>query len=592
MRTIIIILVFFMAGTAFAQNPLLQYTFEEKIRTGNPAIIEAINTTKQAVEGDEIKITNSTSTDVEEGEPYIAINPTDSMNIVISFMQLDSTGVLQFPVYSSFDGGESWTLSNFDITDVLSQDGYNTVFGGGDPLLAFDNTGQLYFGCLYLAGESILDFFDPYFIVYWASSNDGVLNFEIAPDGDHIITTANVGLLNGDITNGDGVFDRPWFATDKSGGTCEGTLYVSGWFVRSDTSALPSGMVVRRKLPGATAFESTHTLVSVDTLVQFGNVQTDNQGNVHVSYGNIETDQIMYARSTDCGQTFSTPVQVGAFVWDEAATDFDVMSRDNPASSLGIDPATGNPHIVWTSFESDTSRAYYARSTDGGATWETTAFSDLIPDVSEQAYLPNLAVSPSGKISISWYDLDGADAGNYAFTESVDGGATFAAVTELSMSSTPFIDYADCGTGSSTSMSCLFFGDYFGSARTDCSTYSVWSDGRDGQGPKVYVGITSHCNEVTSTTDFHPITDKITLQSIYPNPVADELYVEIDLAQYTEIELHLYDTQGRKVKTFPTTSYADGKHQISLQVSDYPKGIYLLMIESEFGTITKHFVKK
>lgn len=591
MRTIIIILGLFITSATLAQNPLLQHTFREKIRTGNPVIIEAVGTMKQAVEGDEIKITNSTSTDVQEGEPYIAINPTDSMNIVISFMQLDAAGGLQFPVYSSFDGGESWALSSFNIADVLSQDGYTTVLGGGDPLLAFDNSGQLYFGCLYLAGESFLDILAPYFIVYWAFSNDGGLNFEIAPNGNHITTIANADLLTGAVTNGEGVFDRPWFAVDNSGGNCDGTLYVSGWFIQSDTSALPSGMVVRRKLPGAATFEATHTLVSVDTLVQFGNVQTDNQGNVHVAYGNINTDQIMYARSTDCGQSFGTPVQVGAFIWDETATDFDVTERDNPASSLGIDPQTGNPHIVWTSFESDTSRAYYARSTDGGATWETTAFSDLIPDVSEQAYFPNLAVSPSGRVSISWYDLDGADSGNYAFTESTDGGATFSAVTELSMSSTPFTDYANCDPGNPLGTPCLFFGDYFGSARTDCRTYSVWSDGRDGQGPKVYVGITSHCGEVTSTTDFYPITDKIRLQSIYPNPAADELYLEIDLKQSTNLAFHLYDTQGRKIKTLANASYTDGTHQIPLQVFDYPTGIYLLMIDSDFGTITKHFVK-
>jgi len=63
------------------------------------------------------------------------------------------------------------------------------------------------------------------------------------------------------------------------------------------------------------------------------------------------------------------------------------------------------------------------------------------------------------------------------------------------------------------------------------------------------------------------------------------------LKQKTDLTFHLYDTQGRIVQQF-AKAYADGKHQISLGIADLSAGIYVVKIASDFGTISKHFVKK
>jgi len=586
----LIIFSLYFAMPLLAQNPLLEYTFREKIRTTNPVVLNAMGTLKVG-EAEEGRLTTNDD-DIQEGEPFVAINPTDSLNIVISYMELDPMGSLAFPVYSSFDGGASWALSSYQATAEPVQDGYNLVAGGGDPILAFDNSGRLYFSFLYLAFIDQLDLFTftPRVTTYWAYSDDGGLTFETATD--NIIASAKISLLTEEVTEGDGLFDRPWFAVDRSGGPCDGTLYASGWFIQSDTSSLPSGMVVRRKLPYADAFEDTHVRASVDVLVQFGNVQTDDNGTLHIVYGNIMTDNIMYAYSTDCGESFSMPVSVGSFVWDENSTDFAIIDRDNPAAGLGVAAQTGNPHAVWTSFENGQATAYYARSTDAGATWETPVnFNDLIPESNTQAYFPNVAVSPTGKVSVSWFDLDSLDSGLYTFAESQDGGANFDDITPLSTAPTPFAEYNICDPTDIYGPPCLFFGDYFGSTRTECKSYSVWSDGRDSQGPKIYVGITSHCDNVTGTTDFYPITDKISLQSLFPNPANETVVLDIELKQKTDLTLHLYDTQGRVIRQLATT-YSDGEHQISLEIADLSAGVYIVKIASDFGTISKHFVKK
>ncbi len=122
-------------------------------------------------------------------------------------------------------------------------------------------------------------------------------------------------------------------------------------------------------------------------------------------------------------------------------------------------------------------------------------------------------------------------------------------------------------------------------------SYSVWSDGRESQGPKIYVGITSHCDNVTSTTDFFPITDKISLQSLFPNPTNERVVLDIKLMQKTDLTIDLYDTQGRTIQQF-TQTYADGEHRILLEIADLSAGVYVVKIASDFGVISKHFVKE
>ncbi len=587
----LIIFSLYFAIPLLAQNPLLEYTFREKLRTANPVVLDAFGSVKQADEAEEGRLTTNDD-DIQEGEPFIAINPTDSLNIVVSYMELTAAGTLAFPVYSSFDGGESWMLSSYQAVAEPVADGYELVAGGGDPILAFDSSGRLYFSFLYLAFIDQFDIltFTPRITTYWAYSDDGGLTFEV-PD-DNIIASANVGLLSNEVTEGIGFLDRPWFAVDRSGGARDGTLYASGWFISSDTSSLPSGMVVRRKLAGADAFEDIHVAASIDTLVQFGNVQTDDKGTLHIVYGNLVSDNIMYAYSTDCGASFSTPVAVGDFVWDENSNEFAIIDRDNPAAGLGVAAETGNPHVVWTSFENGQSTAYYARSNDGGTTWETPInFNDLLPESNTQAYFPNLAVSPSGKVSVSWFDLDSLDSGLYTFAESQDGGETFSDITPLSTAPTPFAEYNICDPTDFYGPPCLFFGDYFGSTRTECKSYSVWSDGRESQGPKIYVGITNHCDNVTGTTDFYPITDKISLQSLFPNPANEKINLDIELKQKTDLTIDLYDTQGRVIQQF-TETYTDGQHQISLEIADLSAGMYVVKIASDFGVVSKHFLKE
>lgn len=81
-------------------------------------------------------------------------------------------------------------------------------------------------------------------------------------------------------------------------------------------------------------------------------------------------------------------------------------------------------------------------------------------------------------------------------------------------------------------------------------------------------------------------TSDISLQDkfeIYPNPVKDNLYIKSDLRSDSKISVT--DMSGRVVKTF--TEISD-----SYNLSDLPKGNYMILIENEKGKVTKKIIKQ
>lgn len=74
------------------------------------------------------------------------------------------------------------------------------------------------------------------------------------------------------------------------------------------------------------------------------------------------------------------------------------------------------------------------------------------------------------------------------------------------------------------------------------------------------------------------------LVKIYPNPVQNQLFVEVDNTQI--IEMNIIDLSGNAVKSI-TNSTVD-----RIDVSDLTKGIYLLKIQTESGISTRRFIKQ
>ncbi|HHG85315.1 MAG TPA: hypothetical protein ENJ82_11270, partial [Bacteroidetes bacterium] len=163
----------------------------------------------------EMKVSSNTVTD--EGEPFIMVNPNDSDNVVVSYMDLNNG--LRFPIYYTLDGGNSWNLSNFNTVDSMARFHPTwTIAGGGDPVFAYDSNGRLYFSWLYLSQAPNSNNEDP-MEMYWAWSDDKGQTWKMVNDtNDRLIGSGS--LIFGGIaigSAGDGIFDRQWMAVDRSG---------------------------------------------------------------------------------------------------------------------------------------------------------------------------------------------------------------------------------------------------------------------------------------------------------------------------------------------------------------------------------------
>lgn len=78
---------------------------------------------------------------------------------------------------------------------------------------------------------------------------------------------------------------------------------------------------------------------------------------------------------------------------------------------------------------------------------------------------------------------------------------------------------------------------------------------------------------------------------IYPNPVQNDLILEIAMQQSIQADLRLVNILGQDVKTIVATLQA-GQNKISVATADLAPGVYILRIQTEAGTLQKKFVKQ
>jgi hypothetical protein len=75
--------------------------------------------------------------------------------------------------------------------------------------------------------------------------------------------------------------------------------------------------------------------------------------------------------------------------------------------------------------------------------------------------------------------------------------------------------------------------------------------------------------------------------SLYPNPTQNAVFVKFDNKAGKQVEMRLLDLRGKEVRAFLPTS----AEMVELNLAKMPKGVYLLELRTERGTVTKRVVK-
>ena len=564
---LLLLLFAFNATQAQDQDERIQRILEEKFHLDKFNVISGNNSSYKTTGNDESKISNVVSPSIEESEGFIAINPTDSNKMVLSFMEFSTQ--LVFPVYFTNDGGQTWTKSAFNSTDIVTQEYPNGLIGGGgDPVFAYDKTGKLYFSFIYL----ILDFSSSlgYFNMYWASSTDNGLTFQFEQGEDHFVGFGGLNLGTGGIddTLGHGVYDRQWMAVDNTGGPYDGRLYLSTLFVPNDsTNRIGDGTILMYKDKDSARFSSSQTQISIVPDGQFGNVAVASNGDVHVTYADYDNNRVYHRKSTDGGQTFGTQNLIyegfGLFGGEPIKV---VHERENSAPTMVVG-SDGTIHIAWADYANDTAFSFYSRSTNDGSTWSTPLrMRNVLPGFKDH-FMPHVAVDKSGNPSISWYSVKPNGNSMFYNVQSYDGGATFLAPAIVSSDSTDYSIYGQTN----------FFGDYCNSVKLDCKTFTLWSDGRQSLGPKMYVGTVDHCGSI-SVPELTPLTSTVQLQRLFPNPASAFVSLELESEEAFQSTIQIIDLNGKCLRK-KNVDVGLGKQVIELEL-DLSSGTYILEIST------------
>jgi hypothetical protein len=560
------------------REKLIEEIRKEKIRTQPIKISDAIKahetgekkTPLKTTGGNSIekKVSGVSSSGTEEGEAFIAINPNNEAQLVLSYMSQSPS--LSFPVYYSNDSGNTWTKSSFNPLTGLGQNfPGGLVAGGGDPVFAYDKNGKLFMSWIYLvinqANDTVFE------TMYWASSLNNGQTWTYAPGNSRFIGISKIDPTTFEAFPGaDGFYDRQWFAVDRSNGTFSGRLYSSFLYISTPTEdPLLSGTWIKGLDAGANSWNPRNRAYIGQS--QFANVAVDNAGILHVTFADVGSNQVFHVSSSDGGQTFTLPhlIYTGTNLFGSQGAGT-IHDRENSAVNLAID-GNNNLHLVWSDFDlfSSPYASFYGKSTDGGVTWSSPVDIGTLLPQGRNSLMP--VVSAYGnKVTIGTYGVDNNTLSDYYNISSQTNGVSWDTARMLSTQTMNF----SANNG-------VWFGDYFNSVRTSCKIYNIWSDGRGTSRSKMYVSVTNECNKL-GIEDVTPVNATFSIKNIYPNPAEANLNLSINSTVANVFTISVQDITGKQLKT-ESRSVAAGETTFAINIADLAPGYYAVRVQSKDG---------
>lgn len=543
---------------------------------------------------------NLSVSEESESEIHAAINPTDTNNIIVAAMKLDASQILNslsFPIYYSKNFGQSWQLSSYDgVSDLPA---FSFVLGGGDPVLAFDNTGKAYLSWLTFTFNINLTVT---ISINWATSIDGGVNWVKQPnpiDAGSVI----------DLSNPESRFvDKQWMATDLSASPYQNNLYAA--YVEINLSDTTYHILVKTKNATDNDFGNA-VQVSPDNLliVQFASIDVDSEGKVHVIFAGADSPstpwRLFHSVSGDGGQSFSTPVEIASMHLPCYPPGFggpcDVLGIDSarvyPCPHIAVDKSggayDGNLYVAWTAdgFQTELTPGldvYFSKSEDGGQSWsQPHRLNDDSAPATEQ-YYSSLSVNQNGVLALSWYDRR-EDPSNrntkYYMTYSVDGGENFEPNFPLS---TQAADFGLIGGANGN----FGIGEYTQIVTTSAYAIPFWADGRDNNGNiDVFTSfVPIDGGDPVSIPEITTINPAFSVQQLSPNPTANRTQLLFKLTQPSGVRLSLWNATGQLSKSNDYGLFPAGNHAIGYDLAALPAGNYWLKIDTDFGFASRKLV--
>jgi len=75
-------------------------------------------------------------------------------------------------------------------------------------------------------------------------------------------------------------------------------------------------------------------------------------------------------------------------------------------------------------------------------------------------------------------------------------------------------------------------------------------------------------------------TARVALDQNHPNPFSDHSTITFSLLSEQHVQLDLYDTAGRRIRTLADGSYGPGSHQVGVEAEDLEPGVYSYRLQA------------
>ncbi len=495
---------------------------------------------------------NVSNGNVFEGEPYLAIDPSNPQHLVAAWMGFKvGQGIVIKSTYSN-DGGGTWSVAN-ELPHIAG------ALGAADVSLEYDSNGNL-------------------FICYIDYDNQNFTQGDVlvrkSTDGGATWGNPVSAISIADCPNQLCV-DRPWMAIDKSGGVNDGAIYVTSINANQPTFVVPPyHSYLSVSSDGGASFSAPRFVDTTNFLVGSINQAATSpvvgsDGTFYATYPSYDVSQSPFAHIYLASST-----TLGADLTHANAYTVMIPGTSDPyakkAGHLMSDPSDPQHLALLLLGDQSGDGDVFFMETYDAVNWSTPV--RINDDPIGNGKLQDLIwgeFNENGDLAVCWRDRRNASANGYQTETEIYGVVRYKDSTNFEpnfpiSSQQVAHDVVLEGSGNDF-MNVRFVGD---------TIYAVWGDVRSGS-LKIYLNKTSVATGISSTQTIY--TDD-NLLSIYPNPTHDFFTIK----EFDKLEnCALFDASGQRIQAIQSAS---------TPVETLPSGTYFVRFTSNGKVFTQTIV--